>query len=377
MHRQRSNSGFLSSSGSLGTISPDLVDWQEVRDRFLLRDDMIYMNCGTEGSMPRRVLGRYSGYNSDWAKSPSYYFFNDRKLGARDYQQANRQAIGQFIGANWTNICLTNNTTMGLAMALLGLRLKLGDKILTSDQEHWSLVSPLALLGKRGVTVDYVPIAVPVKNGRSVVEAFKARITKRTKVIAVSHITWSTGTRLPVQRLCKLAKDKGIVTVVDGAHALGALSLNVAQIGCDFYATSGHKWLNGPPGTGVLYIRDAHPDRGNFDPILAEKIPGIEQQPIGTQLQIRGCNNTAGFSGMVDSAAFADEVGRDMIERRILALSAYTKRRVKDAWGTGALFSPDPESPELSSGMTSFVPSRDTAAAFNGNFICGRQRIVE
>jgi isopenicillin-N epimerase len=119
------------SPGSHAPSSPDLVDWQDVRDHFVLRDDMIYMNCGTEGSMPRRILERYRGYNSDWATSPSYYFFDHQKLGARKYQQANRAAMGQFIGAQGADhICLTNNTTMGLAMALLSLPLKPGNEIL-------------------------------------------------------------------------------------------------------------------------------------------------------------------------------------------------------------------------------------------------------
>jgi selenocysteine lyase/cysteine desulfurase len=330
---------------------------------------MIYLNCGTEGSMPRRTLQRYRSYNSDWAKSPSYYFFDHQKLGARNYQKANRAAIGQFIGADGADICLTNNTTMGLALSLLGLPLKRGDVILTSDQEHWSLIAPLAFLGKRGIKTKYVPVAVPLKKGSSVVEAFKTQITKRTKVIAVSHITWSTGARLPIQRLCKLAKEEGIVTVIDGAHALGAIALDMAKLGCDLYASSGHKWLNGPPGTGLLYIRKAATNPHGLVPILSEKIPGIDKEPISSKLQTRGSNNTAGFAAMVDSAAFADELGRDVIERRILGLSAYTKRRVIEAWGADALLSPDPDSLELCSGITSFIPSRDPAAALNPDFV--------
>jgi isopenicillin-N epimerase len=364
MHNSRPE--FISGA-AVGGAQVDSTDWQEVRHRFVLRDDMIYMNCGTEGSMPRRILERYNQYNSDWAKSPSYYFFDDRKLGARAYQQANREAMGQFIGANGKDICLTNNTTMGLAFVLLGLRFNRGDEILTSDQEHWSLLSPLGVLRGRGQKIGVVPIDVPLKDPCSVVEAFKARITKRTKAIAVSHVTWSTGTQLPIQSLCELAKDQGIITVIDGAHALGALALNVAQLGCDFYAASGHKWLNGPPGTGVLYIRDAA-DRRDLVPIIAENIPAIGNEPISSKLQIRGCNNTAGFAAMIDAAAFANELGRDTIERRILALCAYTKRLVIATWGPGALFGPAADLPELSSGITSFVPSANVAAA-NGKFI--------
>ena len=134
-----------------------------------------------------------------------------------------------------------------------------------------------------------VPVQVPLKDGSSVIDAFRARITERTKVIAVSHITWGTGAQLPVQKLCTFAKENRIVTVIDAAHALGALSLDVTNQGCDFYASSGHKWLNGPPGTGVLYIRDAGTNPSKLVPILSENIPGIADQPISTQLQPRSC----------------------------------------------------------------------------------------
>lgn len=370
MDRKHSTCEPLSSDSS-GIISTDLVDWQQLRDHFVLPDDMIYMNCGTEGSMPRRILENYRSYNLDWAKSPSYYFFDNQKLGARKYQEANRTAIGQFIGAKGADICLTNNTTMGLAMVLLGLPLKQGDVVLTTDQEHWSLISPLTFLSKRGIQTNYVKIDVPLKNDESVVKAFEAKISDRTRVIVVSHITWSTGTRLPIRQLCELARNrkKKIITVIDGAHALGALSLDMTKLGCDFYATSGHKWLNGPPGTGLLYIRKADTNPHKLVPVLAEAIPGIDKEPISTHLQARGCNNTAGFAAMTDAAAFASDIGRDVIERRILDLSTYTKSRVIKKWGEVALFSPLPDSPDMGSGMTSFVPSSDPRKARNRGFI--------
>jgi selenocysteine lyase/cysteine desulfurase len=369
MDGQRSKSE-LRIGAYAGVFSPDRVDWREIRDQFLLRDDVIYMNSGTQGSMPRRTLEKYRAYNLDWARSPSYCFFDSGKLGALNYQQANRAAMGQFIGADWADICLTNNTTMALAMAILGLPLERDDEILTSDQEHWALLAPLTLLSERGIKVVHVPIQVPLGDGSSVVEAFSKRITKRTRVIAVSHITWGTGAQLPVQQLCSLAREnKKVITVIDGAHALGALSLDVTKLGCDFYASSGHKWLNGPPGTGILYIRNAACNPSKLSPLLSENIPNIAGEPISTRLQIRGCNNTASFAGMVDSAAFSADLGRDVIERRILNLSAYTKGRIMEAWGTAALFSPNPSSPDLCSGMTSFVPSSDPAAGLDLPFI--------
>src|SRR5262249_47411060 len=98
-----------------------------------------------------------------------------------------------------------------------------------------------------------------------------------------------------------------------------------------------------------------------LSPLLSESIPTVAGEPISTRLQIRGCNNTAAFAGMVDSAALLGDLGRDVVERRILDLSGYTKARVTEVWGASALFSPSPNSSDLCSGMTSFVPSSDPA----------------
>ncbi|WFU40958.1 aminotransferase class V-fold PLP-dependent enzyme [Bradyrhizobium sp. CB82] len=352
----------------LGSFPPEEVDWQSVRAHFVLPPGMIYMNSGSEGSMPRPILDRYASDNLTWAQNPSYCFFDSPRFG--ENQQLNRAAIAKFVGAAPLEIVLTNNTTMGLAMALLGLPLAEGDEILTTDQEHWSLLAPLTLLQKRwNVIFRQLPVPTPLNNAESVVELFRNAVTPRTKVIALSHITWTTGTRFPVEQVCAFARSRGILTVIDGAHALGTLALNLSAIGCDFYACSGHKWLNGPPGTGVLYVRDAVLNPTKLWPILTEYTPVLGQYPISTDLQIRGCNNTPGFAAMVEAAKFDADIGREAIEQHILAMNTYAKRRIVETWGETALFSPAAEHPELSSGMASFVPSVNPAAGLDSNFI--------
>lgn len=351
----------------LGTLTPP-VNWQAVRSEFVLPTSLTYMNAGSEGSMPIPTLECYERENRRWASNPSYSFFDDPRLG--ELQQVNRAETGRFVGADALDLCLTNNTTMGLAMALYGLPWAAGDEVIISDQDTWSLVSPLMILQDRcGIKFIVVPIPVPLKDPESVVAAFRGAITKRTKVIAFSHITWTTGSRFPVQALCSLARENGIATVIDGAHALGTLALNLTALGCDFYACSGHKWLCGPPGTGVLYIRQAPLNPWKILPVLTEQMPVRDQYPISTNLQIRGCNNGPGFAAMLRAAAFQDEIGRDVVERRILELNAYLKRRVIDIWGAAALFSPAPGAPELSSGMATFVPAKEQAAALDQAFI--------
>ncbi len=111
----------------------------------------------------------------------------------------------------------------------------------------------------------------PQTHKDEIVDAFARAITPGTRVMSFCHINFTTGLRMPVKELCQLARDNGIISVVDGAHAIGMLDLNLHDLGCDFYATSPHKWLNAPPGTGVLYIRDGLLE--NFWPTITESSP--------------------------------------------------------------------------------------------------------
>jgi selenocysteine lyase/cysteine desulfurase len=136
-----------------------------------------------------------------------------------------------------------------------GLRLKAGDRILATDQEHGGGVHCWEYFQKYyGVQLDKVAIPRGEFNAKSIVNLIAKAITKQTKVITVSHVFSSTGLRMPIAEISALARSKGILCIVDGAQAAGAIKVNVRELGCHAYATSGHKWLMGPKGTGLLYI---------------------------------------------------------------------------------------------------------------------------
>lgn len=348
-------------------VAAGKVDWRAVRRQFLLPADMVYLNSGSEGSMPGFVQAGLNRYSAQWAANPSYSFFDDPVLG--EDQTVNRAALARFTGTAAENICITNNTTMGLAMVVNGLDFKRGDQILTTNQEHYSLLSPLNVLTQRfGVEVVQVPIPTPPPSPEAIVAAFENAISTNPKVrgLFFSHVTWTTGLRLPVAELCALARRQGAVTLVDGAQSMGVVDLDFNQLGCDFYACPGHKWLNGPPGTGILYIRDAARNPFNLWPTISEE--SLEpQNPISTQLQVRGCNNTPSYAAMVMAMEFEAAIGKRAIEQRLVELSAAVKLNVVSRWGTGALFTPS--DPRMSSGITAFVPSTDPNKRHDQNFI--------
>ena len=143
-----------------------------------------------------------------------------------------------------------------------GLDLDPGDEVLLSFHEHPGGLQPWRLAAaRRGVVVKELPFPIPTSDPSDIVGLFEAAITPRTKVISVSHVTFATGCMLPVRELAALARPRGIVTVVDGAHAIGMLHLDMHDLGMDCYASSPYKWMGAPVGSGFLYMRRDVQDR--------------------------------------------------------------------------------------------------------------------
>jgi selenocysteine lyase/cysteine desulfurase len=361
-----------------GIALPKSPDWNAIRRLFRLDPSIVYLNSGTEGSIPRDIQKNYCRYIEEWASSPSYYFAFDKTF--QDWQKSNRQKAGSFIGTSGENICITNNTSEGLSMALLGLNLREGDEILSTVHDYPSSESVCHVLSKsRGVIYNQLYLPSPAESKEEILNIFRNAIKPGTKVLLISHITYTTGLRMPVNELCQLAAEKNLITIIDGAHALGTLPLDMEEIGCDFYAAAGHKWLNGPPGTGLLFIRDAERNPYNLLPILSE-LYGFETScSISDMLQIRGCSNTPGFTAMVDAMALNELIGKEKILSRLLELNHYVQKRIIQEWGKDCLLSPSCTSgtQDLCSGIVSFVPSRDPLKRFDKDFITGiSQRVI-
>ena len=199
--------------------------------------------------------------------------------------------------------------------------MKPGDEVLMTDQEHPGGEHPWNLKAKRyGIVVKKVALPKPVKDGAQVLNLFNDAITDRTRVIFFSHITTATGVVLPAKDLCALARSKGILSVVDGAHVTGMMRLNVTDIGCDAYSSSPHKWLQAPKGVGYLYVRDDVIDRV-WNTIVTEgwddpKIRAERFQRIGT-------SNVPSLWGLAAAIKFANEMGLERIEARHCQLADY------------------------------------------------------
>ena len=344
---------------------PDKQLWKAVKKAFVLDRDSIYMNVGTTGSMPRQVLENYTDYNYTVARDPWHM---NGEWGDWPYTSGLVGEIAPQFGADPAQIVLSRNTTDGMCSIIGGLDLQQGDVILTTHHEHVAALSPLSIVSERfGVTVDYLEIPVYtggddiseddfVKVFADAVDKYQSE-GKSVRLIVLSHITYKTGTRLPAKLICELAAENGIMTLIDGAHTIGMIDLDFQDIGCDFYAGSGHKWQCGPGATGILYVKQGA-DSGvdGYWPINSSLYPYASPYlNLQFQLQYVGNDNYPAKRAFADSCRMWDEIGRKRIEHYVLGLSSLCKRRLLQTFGDqGVLYSPDV--PELSSGLTTFNP---------------------
>jgi selenocysteine lyase/cysteine desulfurase len=204
--------------------------------------------------------------------------------------------------------------------------LKAGDEVVMTDQEHPGGEHPWNLRAKRyGIVLKKVTLPKPVPNAAAVLNLFSDAITPRTRVLFFSHITTVTGVVLPAKELCALARSKGILSAVDGAHVVGMMALNVHDLGCDLYSSSPHKWLQATKGSGFLYVRDEVIDRV-WNTIATE---GWDDTKIRAErFQRIGSSNVPALWGLRASIKLANDIGMERIEKRHRQTADYILREI-------------------------------------------------
>jgi L-cysteine/cystine lyase len=227
----------------IGT-SPTLLEVETARATFPALARTAYLNAGTAGPLAEataEAMARYQALDLRAGRASAAYW--DDALALRDDV---RRRIAALLGATADHIALTGSTSDGCRIVIAGLGLRSGDEVVTTDCEHAGLLAPLHA---SGATIRVAEIRD--RPADQAYDAIEAELTSRTRLLALSHVTWTTGQRLPVHELKERAR---IPVLVDGAQAAGAITVDVGAI--DFYTVSGHKWLNGPDSTGALYVRN-------------------------------------------------------------------------------------------------------------------------
>lgn len=264
-------------------------------------DRYAYLNAGTFGPLPRATVEAVQAVERrelEEGRSSKAYF--EGVMGDRERL---RGEIGALIGARAEQIALAASSTEGCNIALRGLDIGPDDEVVTTDSEHPGLLGGLVAAGAklRKAAVRDLPAA-------GLLAALEAEITPRTRLIAVSHVSWITGAVFPVRELA----GRGIPVLVDGAQGAGTIPVDVEALGCDFYTVSAQKWLLGPASTGALYVKRERLDdcRVVFPSYFSWKLPDYEL--VETAARFEGSwTPPASVAGLLASLAFAREAGDD------------------------------------------------------------------
>lgn len=337
----------------------------EFAKEFTLDPKVVYFMAAQKGSMPKPVLARMKEGLDQVARDPFPVYVEP---SART-----REAIAKAYGTTADAIAITRNTTDALSLAMNGIEWKAGDEILISPLEHpTGITLALRAAARFGVVIRQwgVPVG-PKVTVDEVVAALERRVSPgRTKVIFFSSPLWPNGMRLPERRIAEVAQRAGAITLVDGAHYNGMFDPKLDESGIDFFALCGHKWQNGPGGTGMLYVRNrataanpTPPPRFHLTRSQARNVPfdGSRGYDIGAALSLYGFPESGDWRALGDAVALWDKLGRDRIETWHLRLGAYFRDRLVEAFGEDAVLRPAVD-PALQSGIIGFNPFPTAAA---------------
>ncbi|HQT94464.1 MAG TPA: aminotransferase class V-fold PLP-dependent enzyme [Thermoanaerobaculaceae bacterium] len=223
-----------------------------MRDRFLLRPGVVYLNHGSFGACPRPVFERYQAWQRELEAEPVEFL--GRRFTA--LMRAARESLAAFAGADPDDLVFVPNATTGLNALARSLRLDPGDEVLATDHEYGALDRTWTFVcEKLGARYVRRPLPLPIASTEEILDAVWSGVGNRTRVLFLSHVTSTTAIVFPVTELVRRARERGILTVIDGAHAPGQIPLDLAALGTDFYAGNCHKWMNAPKGSAFLYAR--------------------------------------------------------------------------------------------------------------------------
>lgn len=219
---------------------------------FILDPDVVYLNHGSFGACPRHVLDFQRELRERMEREP--VDFLHRRLP--EALAECRDAVGRFVGADPEGLAFTGNATAGVNAAMRSLDIGPRDELLTTDHAYGACRKTLEFVARRrGARVVAARVPFPVRGPHEVIEAVLGAVTPRTRVALIDHVTSSTALVMPIERIVAELLARGVETVVDGAHALGMVPLELDRLGAACYAANAHKWLCAPKGAAILHVR--------------------------------------------------------------------------------------------------------------------------
>ena len=315
--------------------SPDEKFWLAVRDQFVMPKDLTMLNAANLCPSSEPVLDTLYKATRDMDQDPS----QDNRVKLGDGREATRKALADFLRVTPEEIIITRNTSESNNLVSTGIDLKAGDEVLLSSDNHPSNHTAWQEKAKRfGFTVIDVPTPNPHPGTDYYVNAFTKAITPRTKVIAITHLTSTVGDLFPAKEICRIARERGILSLVDGAQTFGLLDVDLSDMQPDFYSGSAHKWPCGPKENGVLFInKSAQP---KIWASIFSAYPG--RVGISKSFEGFGQRDEPAMIAFGEALKLQTEIGRAQIERRSRELTQALMAGLKKIDGVKIWTSPEP-----------------------------------
>lgn len=325
-----------------------------MRDLFLLDPDVVFLNHGSFGACPKPVFETYQAWQLELERQPVRYF--QRSDG---FLQEARAHLGRYLNTDGDNLVYVTNATFGMNIVARSIPFEPGDEILTTDQEYGAVNKTWDFIcQKTGARLVKQIMPSPVTTAEEFVEVLWSGVTPRTKIISLSHITSPTALIFPLEAICRRAREAGILTVIDGAHAPGQINVDLEAIGADFYSGNCHKWLCAPKGAGFLYTRPEH--QASLDPAIVSHGWGNPDSTYIGIHQYQGTRDLAAFLSVPAAIEFQRAHKWDEVRMRCHAIVSDVRGRLHDMTGIEPL---SPDSPEWFMQMASIpLPPIENAA---------------
>ena len=297
--------------------------WKIVQDQFPIRNGLIMLNAANLCPSPFPVQQMVFDLTSDVDKDPSSH--NRKKFN--ELREKARSALAEYLGVSSGEIAIVRNTSEGNNIVISGLTFKPGDEVIIWDENHPTANIAWDVRAERyGFKVKRVKVPGKISGKEDLIGPFREAMSRRSRVICFSHVSNISGIALPAKEICAIARERGILTHIDGAQTFGSHALDLNDMGCDFFTGSSHKWFIGPKEVGVLYVRDENIS------MLWPSIVGVGYQSAldkgARKFETLGQRDDSRIAAMGKTVEFHNAVGKDRVEARIRDLAGLLKKRL-------------------------------------------------
>jgi isopenicillin-N epimerase len=337
--------------------NPTSAFWHWARSEVLLDATVANLNTGSFGPLPRVVFERATELRRRLAEEPMDFLV--RQAPPQLWEA--RERLAGFLGGDPRRLVFTANVTAAINTVASGLRPAAPGEILLTDHEygamHWCWERAAQ---RQGLTVRTFPLPSMARTPDEIVQACCAAMSDQTRILFFSHVLSPTGMVLPARELCRAARQRGITTVIDGAHAPGMIPLDLEELGCDFYGGNCHKWILAPTGSGFLYLGRGNEDRlqplqvswgWRVDRARPDDRDEFGSTPRLRQFEFEGVRDPCPWLAVPAALDFQAGLGWDRVRGRIAELAGYARGRLGNG---GGLTPATPDNPQLCGAMTAF-----------------------